>query len=34
MKIEDLVLFYHSSIKIPGVMGVAKVSSKAYPDPT
>lgn len=31
----DLILFYHSSCEIPGVAGIAKVSSKkAYPDST
>jgi len=30
----DLILFYHSSCEIPGVAGIAKVASKAYPDST
>ncbi|MFP5385735.1 MAG: EVE domain-containing protein [Bacteriovoracia bacterium] len=34
MKIGDLILFYHSSCDIPGVAGIAKVSSKPYPDST
>ncbi len=34
MKIGDLVLFYHSSCEIPGVAGIAKVSSAPYPDST
>jgi len=34
MKIGDLVLFYHSSCEIPGVAGIAKVSSSPYPDET
>lgn len=34
MQVGDLVLFYHSSITPPGVVGVAKVGSKPYPDPT
>jgi len=34
MKIGDDVLFYHSSCPEPGIAGVAKVSSPAYPDPT
>lgn len=34
MKIGDLVLFYHSSTKPPGVAGIAKVASEAYPDST
>jgi predicted RNA-binding protein with PUA-like domain len=28
------VLFYHSSCPEPGIAGLAKVSSTAYPDPT
>lgn len=34
MAVGDLVLFYHSNAKPPGVAGVAKVCSKPYPDPT
>jgi predicted RNA-binding protein with PUA-like domain len=34
MKIGDGVLFYHSSCPEPGVAGLAKVSSAAYPDET
>lgn len=34
MKIEDGVLFYHSNCKEPGIAGIAKVSSVAYPDAT
>ncbi len=34
MKIGDKVFFYHSSCEVPGVVGVMKVASKAYPDPT
>lgn len=34
MKPGDLVLFYHSSCEIPGVAGIAKVASEAYPDST
>jgi predicted RNA-binding protein with PUA-like domain len=34
MKVGDLVLFYHSSCPEPGVAGLAKVVSKAYPDDT
>ena len=34
MKISDDVLFYHSSCPEPGIAGLAKVSSPAYPDPT
>lgn len=34
MSIGDLVLFYHSNAKPPGVVGVAEVCSEGYPDPT
>jgi predicted RNA-binding protein with PUA-like domain len=34
MKVGDLALFYHSNAKPPGVAGVARVASLAYPDPT
>jgi predicted RNA-binding protein with PUA-like domain len=34
MKIGDEVLFYHSSCPEPGVAGLAKVVSNAYPDET
>lgn len=34
MKRGDLILFYHSSCEIPGIVGVAKVSKESYPDPT
>lgn len=34
MKVGDLVLFYHSSCPEPGVAGLAKVTSTAYPDET
>lgn len=34
MKSGDLVLFYHSNTKPPGVAGIAEVASKAKPDPT
>ena len=34
MTVGDLVLFYHSNAKPPGVTGVAKVATEAYPDPT
>ncbi len=30
----DLILFYHSSCKVPGVYGIAKIASAPYPDPT
>ena len=32
MKIEDLAFIYHSNTKVPGIVGLAKVCSKAYPD--
>lgn len=32
MKVGDGVLFYHSNCKEPGIAGIAKVSSIAYPD--
>lgn len=34
MKIGDAVLFYHSSTEPPGVVGLARVASAPYPDPT
>jgi predicted RNA-binding protein with PUA-like domain len=34
MKIGDEVFFYHSSCKEPGVVGIARVASAPYPDPT
>jgi predicted RNA-binding protein with PUA-like domain len=34
MKIGDGVLFYHSSCAQPGVVGLAEVASRSYPDPT
>jgi predicted RNA-binding protein with PUA-like domain len=34
MSVGDGVLFYHSSCPEPGIAGVAKVASKAYPDAT
>ena len=34
MRVGDGVLFYHSSCAEPGVVGVARVASTAYPDPT
>jgi predicted RNA-binding protein with PUA-like domain len=32
MKVGDGVLFYHSSCEVPGIAGIARVASKAYPD--
>jgi predicted RNA-binding protein with PUA-like domain len=34
MKVGDGVLFYHSSCKEPGIVGLAEVVSTSYPDPT
>jgi predicted RNA-binding protein with PUA-like domain len=34
MEEGDLVLFYHSNTKPPGVSGIVKVASQCYPDPT
>ncbi|KAH9578218.1 EVE domain [Trypanosoma melophagium] len=34
MNVGDRVLFYHSNAKPPGVVGLASVVRKAYPDPT
>ena len=32
MQVDDGVLFYHSSCAEPGVVGVARIASKPYPD--
>jgi predicted RNA-binding protein with PUA-like domain len=34
MKLNDLVLFYHSNAEPSGVVGIAKVTELAKPDPT
>jgi predicted RNA-binding protein with PUA-like domain len=34
MREGDLVLYYHSGIAQPAVVGVARVAAEAYPDPT
>ena len=34
MKIGDEVFFYHSNCKEPGIVGIMKISSDPYPDPT
>ena len=34
MRVGDGVFFYHSNAKVPGIVGLAKVASAAYPDPT
>ena len=32
MQIDDGVLFYHSSCKEPGIVGLARIASAPYPD--
>ena len=34
MRVNDLILFYHSSCEVPGVAGIAKVSKTSHPDPS
>ncbi len=34
MRVDDGVLFYHSSCAEPGIVGIARVASPPYPDPT
>jgi predicted RNA-binding protein with PUA-like domain len=34
MKVGDEVLYYHSSVKPPSIVGIARVAREAYPDPT
>ncbi|MEJ8837518.1 EVE domain-containing protein [Ramlibacter sp. AN1133] len=34
MRIDDGVLFYHSSCAEPGIVGIGRVASTPYPDPT
>ena len=34
MRVGDGVLFYRSSCAEPGIVGLARVASSAYPDPT
>ena len=33
MKVGDEVFFYHSNCKEPGIVGIMKIASEAYPDP-
>lgn len=33
-QLQDRVLFYHSSCAEPGIAGLGRVASAAYPDPT
>lgn len=32
MRLDDLAFFYHSSTKVPGIAGIARVVREAYPD--
>ena len=34
MRIGDEVFFYHSNCKEPAIVGIARVASEPYPDPT
>lgn len=34
MRVGDEVFFYHSNCKAPGIVGIARVASKPYPDAT
>lgn len=34
MKVGDMLLYYHSNTKPPGIVGLARVSKEGYPDPT
>ena len=34
MQAGEHFLFYHSSCPVPGIAGIARISSPAYPDPT
>ncbi|MEM1173389.1 MAG: EVE domain-containing protein [Pseudomonadota bacterium] len=34
MRVGDDVFFYHSNCKQPGIVGLAKIASDVYPDPT
>ena len=34
VKKGDLILIYHSSCKVPGIVGLAKVTQEKCPDPT
>lgn len=34
MQIGDQAFFYHSSCKVPGIVGIAEVVTHAYPDST
>lgn len=34
MQVGDPVFFYHSNCAAPGIVGLARIASAAYPDPT
>lgn len=34
MQVGDRAFFYHSSCKVPAVVGLMKIASEPYPDPT
>ena len=34
MRVGDGVMIYHSNTKVPGIAGIARVASAAYPDDT
>ena len=34
MRVGDAVFFYHSNCDEPGIVGIAKVATDAYPDPS
>ncbi len=34
MKVGDEAIFYHSSCKVPAAVGIMRIASEAYPDPT
>lgn len=34
MRVGDRVFIYHSNCKVPGIVGLARVASEAYPDHT
>jgi predicted RNA-binding protein with PUA-like domain len=34
MRVGDGALFYHSNCKVPGIAGIIKIASTAYPDAT
>jgi predicted RNA-binding protein with PUA-like domain len=34
MKIGDEAFFYHSNCKEPGIVGIMRIASEPYPDPT